>query len=223
MYEPRLQLRRHEESILKFEETPVVKGKILFYGSSSFTRWKTEKYENPNLEDVIRMRDGTQACVNHGFGGSTAEELLYFYPRAVKPWEPHALVLYAYGNDYNFGYAAAESITLLARVMEYAREDFPGVKIYLCNVRPTPFELELPEAKQREIRAYNELVAEYCAAHDDTTPIDHYRCPDLFEKGHVGEREAMRRDIFIEDKLHMNAAGYEIYTRFFKDVLKDLL
>ena len=222
MYEPRLPLRRHEESILQFEQEPIVKGKILFYGSSTFTRWR-ERCGNPDLETVIRMRDGAQACVNHGFGGSTAEELLYFYPRAVKPWEPRALVLYAFGNDYNFDYTAAEAFPLLARVMEYAREDFPGVKIFLCNVRPTPYELELPETRQQEIRAYNSLVAEYCIAHDDTSFVDHYQCPDFFEAGHAGELTAVRRDIFIEDKLHLNAAGYAIYTQFFKEILKDYL
>ncbi len=222
MYEPRLSLRRHEESILNFEAQPIVKGKILFYGSSSFTRWRT-RYDNPELEDVIRMKDGSQAVVNHGFGGSTAEELLYFYPRAVVPWEPRALVLYAYGNDYRFGYGAEEAFPLLTRVMEYARTDFPGVKLFLCNVRPTPFELELPEDTRREIRAYNGLVAEYSAAHDDVTLVDHYLCRGFFEAGRACELAAVRRDIFIEDKLHMNPAGYEIYARFFKEILKDLL
>ena len=73
MFEKRKKNLRHlEKSILKFEEGPIVKNKILFYGDSGFTRWKTEKYENPNLEDVIRMRDGSQAVVNHGARGSRA-------------------------------------------------------------------------------------------------------------------------------------------------------
>ena len=60
---------------------------ILFYGSSGFTHW-SPKYGFRPLEEDIRMKDGSPAAVNHGFGGATVEEGLYYYHRMVKPWEP---------------------------------------------------------------------------------------------------------------------------------------
>lgn len=87
MFEPRVELTRLEKEIVAFEQQPIEKGMILFYGSSGLTRWNT-RYKHRPLEEDIRMKDGSPAAVNHGFGSSTAEELLYYYPRAVKPWGP---------------------------------------------------------------------------------------------------------------------------------------
>ena len=222
MLRPRVPLRRLEKSILAFEEEPVVRSMILFYGSSTFTRWR-EKYHNPNLEDVIRMKDGSQACVNHGFGSSTAEEQLYYYPRAVRPWEPRALVLYAFGNDYGFGYSPAEVLSLQTRIMEYARADNPDVRLFLCTSRPTLKDLELPEREILLIDEYNDLVRAYCALHPDVGLVDHSKCAGFYADGRVGEREALRPEIFVADKVHNNAEGYEVYRNFIADILKDLL
>ena len=66
-------LGQYEKYALKFEAQPIQKGKILFYGSSGFTRWCPEDGNRP-LEEDIRMKDGSLAAVNHGFGGATMEE-----------------------------------------------------------------------------------------------------------------------------------------------------
>ena len=52
------------------------------------------------------MKDGSQAIVNHGFGTSSADDLLYYYDRMVRPYAPRALVLATMGNDVGFGYDA---------------------------------------------------------------------------------------------------------------------
>ena len=66
-------LKKFENVVREYEEQPIEKGMILFYGSSAFTRWSTI-YGNRPLEEDIRMKDGSPAAVNHGFGGSTVEE-----------------------------------------------------------------------------------------------------------------------------------------------------
>ena len=216
-------LLRMEHYITGFEAQPIVKNKILFYGDSCFTRWKTEKYGNPDLEDVIRMRDGSQAVVNHGFGGSTAEEQLYYYPRAVRPWEPRALVLHSFGNDIAYAYSAEEIVFLQTRILDYARTDFPGIRLFYCNVCPALEQREASKALRRLIKEYDELLEDYCAKHDDVTLVDHNTCPDFFEEGGMGQLEAIRTDLHIEDKVHFNPQGYAIYGEFFKKILADLL
>ncbi len=105
MFEPHIKPNRLEDKYLKnMMASPVVKGKILLYGDSDFTRWQP-LYGNTSVEELIRMKDGSQAIVNHGFGTSTAEELLYYYPMLVRPWEPRALVLKAFGNDTDVAYS----------------------------------------------------------------------------------------------------------------------
>ena len=119
MFEPRVPLKRLESRILEFEQETVHTGKILFYGSSGFTRWKP-KYGMRPLEEEVRGKDGSLACINHGFGSSTAEELLYYYPRAIKPWAPRALVISIVHNDRGWGYSPNEIMTNLAFGCTYA-------------------------------------------------------------------------------------------------------
>ena len=78
MFGSKVTVRHYEKSVLKYESVPVQTGKILFYGSSMFTRcsWITNYQENPKLEDAVRMKDGSQAIVNHGLGGSSSDDLL---------------------------------------------------------------------------------------------------------------------------------------------------
>ena len=128
---------KYEKDVLTFEARPSETGKIVFYGSSGFTRW-TEKYHHRPLEEDIRMKDGSPAAVNHGFGGSTAEEGLYYYDRLVKPWEPRALVIATYANDGMYGYSPEQVMDVLARLLAWARTDFPGIKLFLVEPHPNP-------------------------------------------------------------------------------------
>ena len=195
-------------------------GLILFYGDSSFSRWK-EKYHHRPLEQEIRRKDGSQACLNHGFGTSTAEELLYYYDQLVKPWNPRALVVQASGNDRGAGYDAGEVMFLQSRLLDWARHDFPGIRLYLCDRRPTATP-RTPSGRSFGAE-YNELVRAYCARHDDTTLVCHADCAALFEPGFQGDYDHPRRDIFVEDQVHYNQAGYDIYRDFFRKVLDDIL
>ncbi len=223
MFESRVpNLKRLEKSIIEFEAEPIEKGKILFYGSSQFTRWKP-KYGHPRLEDDIRMKDGSQACVNHGFGSSCAEEQLYFYPRAVRPWEPRALVYTSFGNSIPFGYTAAEVFSLSTRVLSYARADFPGIKLFFCNIHPGTKGKDAPPYRVIAEKEFNDLVANYCATHPDTTLVDQTNYPGFYEEGFAGDRQHVRADLYVEDGVHHNLAGYAVYREFFLGYLKDLL
>ena len=86
MYGSRLRVKRFEDRVLAYESVPVETGKILFYGDSLFTRCSfitKAGADNPRLVDEVRMKDGSQACINHGFGTSSADDLLYYYDRLV--------------------------------------------------------------------------------------------------------------------------------------------
>ena len=193
---------------------------IMFYGDSSFTRWAPYRGHRP-LEEDIRRKDGSRAAVNHGFGTSTAEELLYYYDLIVKPWAPRALVVQAYGNDMGAGYSAGEVMFLESRLLDWARHDFPGIRLYLCNKRPLA--TERPARRKSTDAEYNELVRAYCLRHEDTTLVDHTTCAKLFEEGCQGDYDRPDRTLFVEDNVHYNQAGYDVYRDFFLQVLDDIL
>ena len=80
MYGSRLEVKRFEDRIVKHEAYPVEEGMILFYGHSLFTRCSniTNFKENPKIEESVRMKDGSKAIINHAFGTSSADDLLYY-------------------------------------------------------------------------------------------------------------------------------------------------
>lgn len=217
------QLRRYEGYIEKYEQQPIEKGKILFVGSSGFTRWERERWGHRPLEEDIRMKDGSPAAINHGFGGSTAEEVLYYYDRLIRPWEPRALVLRVFPNDRMYGYSPLEIMYLIARICAWAREDFPGIKLYLCDANPT-LQHKNNETWKSHAKQFNQLLKDYCESHEDCTYLCHIQHPGFFtDPADVGDYGKIREDIFVEDKVHFNQEGYNIYRDFFLKALDDIL
>ena len=229
MYDIPFQVNWLEDSIVKYEQEPIETGKILFYGHSVFTRWGSPKWGYRRLDEDIRMKDGSLACVNHGFGTSTAEELLYYYPRMVRPWAPRALVLATYANDGMYGYDVEDIMRNIGKICSWARTDFPGIKIFLMESHPTPRGKdytgrdEWNSGKQRRER-YHQLLRLYASCHEDTKVVELWNRPEFFETPEdVGNYKKVRHDIFVEDKVHPNQAGYDIFRKIFLEELDALL
>ena len=228
MFDIPMDLRSLEQEIVAYEQAPIEKGKIMFYGHSLFTRWGAPKWGYRRMEDDIRMKDGSPAVVNHGFGTSTTEERLYYYDRMVRPWEPRALVLATWGNDSMYGYSPEQSMHATAQLLAWARADFPGIKIFLVEPHPNPKgkDEKLPDKwnnKLRERNSIREMLKVYADTHEDTTLITLWDKPELFEEGHVGDFRYVRDELFVEDKVHPNQAGYDVLGPIFRQALDELL
>lgn len=226
MFDVKVNINRLESSVQAHEARGIDKGKIVFYGDSAFTRWDGKHDGNVDLEDVIRNKDGSKAVVNHGIGGSTSEELLYYYPRLIRAWEPKALVFQSYCNDRDCAYSAEEIMEIQSRIFEYARKDFPGIRIFVCDARPLKKHVGdlCWMTWYNHLKQYNELLYTYCDKHPDVTLLSHARNPIFFvdEEG-VGDYNKARMDLFIDDEVHYNHEGYELYRGFFTEALADLL
>ena len=230
MYDIPFKLNWLEKSIVAYEQEPIEKGKILFYGHSLFTRWGSPKWGYRRLDEDIRMKDGSLACVNHGFGTSTSEELLYYYPRMVRPWEPRALVIGTFANDGLYGYDVDDVMGNIGKLCAWARTDFPGIQIFIVEDHPRPsgknatVKDEQNSGKQRRER-YHRLLRHYVADHsEDTKLIELWNRPEFFETPEdVGNFRKVREDIFVEDKVHPNQAGYDILKKIFTEALDELL
>ena len=215
-------LKQFEETVLEYEQQPVEKGMILFYGSSGFTRWAA-RFDRRPLEEDIRMKDGSPAAVNHGFGGSTIEEGLYYYNRMVKPWEPRAIVLRFFPNDVICGYSPAEVVYLLARFCSWVRADFPGVKLYLCDAMPHKRYIN-NIIWQRLANQFNKLLKEYCDANDDCVYVCQSAWPGFYtDPADAGDYSKIRQDIWVEGEMHFTQEGYDIYRDLFLNALDDIL
>ena len=197
-----------EKSVCQYEQQPIKKGQIVFYGPSNFTRWGPDYGMRP-LEDDIVGASGSKCAINRGFGSSCAEHHLYYYHRMVRPLEPKVLVYAGSGNARAFDYTAEETWELAQRVLMYALTDFPDIRIYVLG---TNSRVGDTEANAHFKNTYNELAQEFCRSHPNCIYTD----PREFEP-------LKREDIYVEDRVHFTQEGYDIYGEFFRQVLRDEL
>ena len=229
MFDIPMDLKSLEKSIIAYEQEPIVKGKILFYGHSLFTRWGGAKWGFRRMDEDIRMKDGSLAVVNHGFGTSSSEEQLYFYDRMVRPWEPRALVIATLANDGMYGYAPEQTMANLSKILHWARTDFPGIKLFIVEPHPMPKakETTMPDKWNTGLhkrKKFIEMINIYEQTHEDTKVIRLWNQPEFFETPEdVGDFRKVREDIFAADKVHPNQAGYDILGKIFREALDELL
>lgn len=222
--EIKVKLNRYEKEVVAYEQKPMEEGKIIFIGSSGFTRWST-RWGNIPLEECIVGKDGSKVAINHGIGGSTMEEILYYYPRLVKAWKPRALVVSTFLNDRAAGYTPKEQIDMLARFFAYARVDMPGIKLYVTTVRPNAKHAdERNLAWEQYAYEMNALLRDYGYMHEDVTIIPIHEEQLYYAKPEdVGDYSKVRKDIFIEDMVHFTPEGYRLFTEAFLRILDDIL
>ena len=231
MFHPPVQLKSLEEQILAYEREPVETGKILFYGHSLFTRWGSPTWGYRRLDADIRMKDGSLACVNHGFGSASSEEMLYYYDRMIRPWAPRALVLMSLYNDDVYGMSVEQTLANLQRICFWARTDFPGIRFYFVEAHPHPLLIDtflpgIPDShneRLNRVKHYNEGLALYAHANEDAQVIRLWNRPELFETPEdTGNPHKFRKELF-EDYIHYNQQGYDVFGAIVREALDDIL
>ena len=221
MFEPRVPLDRLKNSVISYTALPLPEpGGIVFYGSSGFTRWGSpiSDYGHRPLEKDL------PGCINRGFGGATAEELLYYYDRMVRPYKPRALVLATSGNDVGFGYSAKDIMEILARVIDWAQADFPGIPIFCIGNGPALSRVGQVNVYTRIRKEYDSLLRMYCDQKEGVTYVNLGDQPFYYnDPEDIGDFDKVRDDIFASDGKHFNAKGYAYFMEFVREFLGDLL
>ncbi len=191
-----------EQEIQAFEAadkaSPPPQDGILFIGSSSIRLWKTLAQDFPNLP-----------VINRGFGGSRIPDSIYFAPRIVVPYRPRLIVLYAGGNDLNDGRSAEQVASDFTRFVETVRKSLPATRIAYISIAGNPARW----AQVDRVRQANRLIEAYTTRTPNMTFIDIF--PAMLDAS--GQP---RPELFVADRLHMNAAGYAIWTRIVAPFLK---
>lgn len=226
MFGSRLKVKRFEDRVQRYESVPVETGKILFYGHSLFTRCSfitKAGVDNPKLVDEVRMKDGSQACINHGFGTSSADDLLYYYSRLVRPYKPRVLVLATGGNDIGYGYSAKDIMEIEARVIDWAQADFPDIKIICFGCSPSAKYKGDMNVSIRKRTEFDQILEDYCRRKENVEYVSLVKQPFFYETPEdVGNRDKVRDDLFVPDG-HMNPLGYTLFFDFLRDLLDEYL
>lgn len=170
---------------------------ILFIGSSSVRMWKT-------LADDFKGFP----VINRGFGGSQMTDSAYFVDRIVLPYHPRQIYVYAGDNDLAAGKAPEQVLADFKEFVRKVKASVPSTKIAYIAVKPSPSRWQLAD----KMRATNKLIAEYARFDSNLSFIDVFT-PMLDKDGKPAE------ELFIADKLHMNAKGYALWTSIIRPTL----
>lgn len=182
-----------EPEIAAFEQADSVvrrmPGGVVFVGSSSIRLWDSLTDDFP----------GT-VVINRGFGGSRLRDATYFADRIVVPYQPRAVVLYAGDNDLAEGRTPQQVRDDFAAFVTKMRASLPQVRIAFVSIKPSPArQALLPKAHEA-----NGLVRAWAGRQQGVDYLDVFT-PMLAHGQPRGE-------LFVDDRLHMNRSGYEIWT-----------
>lgn len=169
------------------------KGQILFVGSSSFTKWKDVQDYFPKYR-----------ILNRGFGGSTLEDVIYYTDDVIFKYDPKQIVIYCGENDlaYNVSLYPAQAAERFYTLFNMIRKKYKNVPIAYVSMKPSPSRQKL----MAKYNVANVMIKHFLAKKKKTSFIDVYH-KMLKPDG------TPLTDIFIEDKLHMNAKGYAIWQK----------
>ena len=192
---------RFEKQVRLYEaedrSNPPPHGAILLAGDSQFFRWKTYR------ED---LRGYT--IINRGIDSFQTSDLIQFTERLVLPHKPCLIVLHVGGNDVHNGKTPAQVLADFQTFVAKIRADSPGVPIYFSSITPGPGRWD--EAAQR--RETNRVIKEYIATQPDLKFID------LWDAMLTSDGQP-REDIWVEDRVHPNHAGYLVRAKIMRPLL----
>lgn len=181
------------------------KNVVIFIGSSTINKWESLERDMSPLP-----------ALNHGFGGSRIQDATYFVPRLITRYGPSLVVLYAGDNDVFFRDFFGKKPDTAARCLEDFRaftaavhNDLPATRIYFVSIKPSPSRMEYwPQMKEA-----NALIKKYCATDGRLAYID------VAGSMLSGDGKAIEK-YFVSDDLHLNDAGYALWTSLIKPVLE---
>ncbi|MDQ4121881.1 MAG: SGNH/GDSL hydrolase family protein [Acidobacteriota bacterium] len=165
------------------------KNGVLFVGSSSIRGWRTINQDFPDFRTV-----------NRGFGGSHLEDVNFYAEQIVFPYKPKLIVLYAGENDLVAGKSIEQVFSDFKKFVSLVRQKTPRTRIIFVSLKPSLSRWEFT-SKFKEL---NSLVKAETEKDKRLLYVDVWS-PMLDVDGNP------KKDIFLADKLHMNAKGYEIW------------
>jgi lysophospholipase L1-like esterase len=179
------------------------KKSILFIGSSSFRLWKTLQQDFEGYP-----------IINRGFGGARLTEVIQYRNEIIFPYQPKQIVIYCGENDI-----ADDSTVTATMVFErfkslynYIRKNKATKKanIVFVSIKPSPSRWK----HKAKFEDANQLIAAYLKQKKRTAFVNVYDAM-------LNPDGTVMQDIFVADRLHMNAKGYAIWQQLLLPYLKN--
>jgi lysophospholipase L1-like esterase len=174
-------------------------GAILFVGSSSFTKWTDVQTYFPEYP-----------IINRGFGGSTLVDVIRYAYDVILPYQPKQVIIYCGENDVASGQkpSANEVVTRFKTLYGIIRQNLPNATIDFVSLKPSPSRTQ----HFNTMKEVNKQIAAFLKKEKKAHFIN------VFDAMLDSEGKPME-NIFLEDRLHMNAAGYAIWQKIMQPYL----
>ncbi len=196
---------RFENTILAFEASDAksqpAEGAILLTGSSSIARWN----------DQAAAALAPLSVIPRGFGGSVMGDVLHYLDRVALTYKPRAILIYEGDNDTWYKLSEEKIIGQFEEIVARVHAALPDTRVYALSVKPSVARVSVWPAAQA-VSARLEAIA----AADPLVHFIDVASPFLMPDGTV------MTDIFIEDGLHLNDKGNEIWGRAIKAGLMEI-
>lgn len=181
-----------EKAIVAFEEAdkmnPPPQNAILFIGSSTIVRWTTLAQDFPE-----------HRVINRGFGGNQIIDSTHYAERMIFPYKPRQIFLRAGGNDLNSGKSPEQVFAEFKDFVAKVQGKLPETEIVFISVAHTPARWKLAEKE----KAFNAMAKEFIG---QKPRLKYVETGEMA----IGADGMPREELFVADKLHINAEGYKI-------------
>lgn len=182
------------------QETAPPKDAILLVGSSSFTKWTDVASYFPDKK-----------IINRGFGGSRLTDLNYYANDLLNPYQPKQIIVYCGENDFadNHQLKAEVVVDRFKTFYKKIRQKFPKIEVDYISIKYSPSRETLwPQMKEA-----NKQIAAFMKKEKNSEFID-------ITKVMQDSNGNIRKDLFVEDMLHMTPEGYQLWTSVMNRYMK---
>lgn len=166
---------------------------VLFVGSSSIRMWDLKK-SFPDLP-----------AINRGFGGSQICDVTHFADELVVKHRPRVVVCYAGDNDIAAGKSAEQVHRDFLAFVEKVHKPLPETRVVFVSIKPSVARWKLAD----EIRKANALIREEASDEKKLVFVDVWG-------EMLGADGAPRKELLRDDGLHLNDAGYAVWTKLLR-------
>ena len=167
------------------------KSLAVFTGSSSIRLWTSLSNDFPEL-----------TILNTGFGGSTYAELYHYKKQLIGQYTPDIVVIYEGDNDVTGSNSVDEIFATATNLYAYLRQELPQTKVFILAAKPSPLRWNLKPSYDK----LNSHFANYANEDAQFTYVDIWY-PML------GDNGKPISSIYLQDSLHMNRSGYQIWKQ----------
>ncbi len=170
---------------------------LLIAGSATAWRWNVEKW----FSDF--------RPVNRGFGGSRIDDVTHFADRLIVPYAPSTIILYAGDNDLQQGKPPDVVAEHFGEFVDTIRAALPQTQIVFIAIRPSIARWAIWDAMQEANALIRKRIdADPNIYYADIAPVT------------LGANGQPRRELFIEDDLHLTQLGYLEWSRVIKPIVR---